>query len=121
MNNVYKDYRVPEAARRSRSKHRRGPAARRRQSAPLPRGTNPLRPHETLFWRPGAQWAVRQGDWRLVRYDQTLDTPGTTSVQARLKVTLPRLYNLAIDPGEAPDLATLHAEKTAELLRIWKA
>ncbi len=77
-------------------------------------------PHESLFWRLGEQWAVRQGDWKLVRYDQTLDTPGATSVPARLKVTPPRLYNLAADIGEIHDLAAEQSEKASELLAIWK-
>jgi arylsulfatase A-like enzyme len=78
-------------------------------------------PHDALFWRLGAQWAVRRGDWKLVQYDQTLDTPGAASAPARLKVSPPRLYNLADDRGEAHDLAASRPEKAAELLRAWKA
>ena len=40
-------------------------------------------PHDTLYWRLGGQAAVRRGDWKLVRYDGTVDTPGARSDAAR--------------------------------------
>jgi arylsulfatase A-like enzyme len=46
-------------------------------------------PHDSLFWRFGAQSAVRQGDWKLVK--QTGDPA--------------RLYDLSKDIGESRDLA----------------
>jgi arylsulfatase A-like enzyme len=88
---------------------------------PFLKGQAKSAPHETLYWRLGAQSAVRHGDWKLVRYDQTLDTPGATSVPGHLTVTPPRLYNLAQDPGEAHDLSASHAAKAAELLGLWTA
>jgi arylsulfatase A-like enzyme len=88
---------------------------------PFLKGQTKAAPHETLYWRLGEQWAIRQGDWKLVRYDDTLDTPGATSVPSRVKVTPPRLYNLAQDPGEAHDLAAENSSRTAELLSAWKA
>jgi arylsulfatase A-like enzyme len=88
---------------------------------PFLKGESSAVPHETLYWRLGEQWAIRQGDWKLVRYDDTLDTPGATSVPSRVKVTPPRLYNLAQDPGEAHDLAAENSSRTAELLSAWKA
>jgi arylsulfatase A-like enzyme len=88
---------------------------------PFLKGESGAVPHETLYWRLGEQWAIRQGDWKLVRYDDTLDTPGATSVPSRVKVTPPRLYNLAQDPGEAHDLSAENSPKTAELLNAWKA
>ena len=33
---------------------------------PFVTGANPARPHPTLYWRYGAQWAVRHGDLKLV-------------------------------------------------------
>jgi len=88
---------------------------------PFLKGENTKAPHENLYWRMGEQSAVRQGDWKLVRYDATLDTPGATSVASRVKVTPARLYNLAQDPGEAHDLAAKQPEKAAELLAAWKS
>jgi arylsulfatase A-like enzyme len=77
-------------------------------------------PHESLFWRLGPQHAIRKGDWKLVRYDATPDTPGAVS-NARSKVTPPRLYNLASDPGESDDRASKEPEKAAELARDYQA
>lgn len=78
-------------------------------------------PHQTLYWRLGAQWAIRQGDWKLVRYDRAVDTAGETSVAAHVNVTQPRLHNLASDPGEAHDVASTQPDKAAELLGVWRA
>jgi arylsulfatase A-like enzyme len=79
-------------------------------------------PHEALYWRLGEQSAIRRGDWKLVRYDRTVDEAGARSnPQAGIKVTVPRLYNLARDPGEAEDLASSHPEKVQELLAAWRA
>ncbi len=33
---------------------------------PFLTGKNTSRPHEVLYWRFGAQWAIRKGDWKLV-------------------------------------------------------
>ena len=71
-------------------------------------GANTARPHETLYWRFGEQWAIRKGDWKLVanRIDG-VDKP-------------PALYNLKDDIGEAKDLATAKPEKAKELQADWK-
>ncbi len=79
-------------------------------------------PHDALYWRLGQQTAVRRGDWKLVRYDRTVDeTTGQSDPQTEARVTQPRLYNLARDLGEKEDLATAHPEKVAELEALWKA
>src|SRR5262249_35713358 len=46
-------------------------------------GKNPGRPHETVYWRFGDQWAIRKGDWKLVA--------------PRIDGNKPRLINLAED------------------------
>jgi arylsulfatase A-like enzyme len=71
---------------------------------PYLEGQNKGRPHPTLYWRFGQQMAIRQGDWKLVKYDAT---PA-------------RLYNLAEDIGEANDLAGQKPEKTQELEKVWQ-
>lgn len=62
-------------------------------------------PHESLFWRFGKQWAIRQGDWKLVA--------------SRIDDNKPQLFNLADDIGEAKDLAAEQPEKVATLQAAW--
>jgi arylsulfatase A-like enzyme len=67
-------------------------------------GNKTERPHQTLYWRFGPQWAVHHGDFKLVK-GAGQDTPG--------------LYNLATDIGEKNDLAASDPAKVAELKGIW--
>lgn len=69
-------------------------------------GKNSARPHETLFWRFGEQWAIRKGDWKLVA--------------SRIDNNRPRLINLAQDIAEANDLSDKNPEKVKELLSDWR-
>ncbi len=55
-------------------------------------------PHDALFWRFGAQRAVRMGDWKLT------SVGGSTM-----------LFNLAKDIGEKNDLASQEADKLKQL------
>lgn len=57
-----------------------------------------------LFWRFGIQYAVRQGDWKLLK--PSIDDQ-------------PMLFNLAADPGEKNDLATKEPAKVKELQKLW--
>jgi len=70
-------------------------------------GTATGRPHDTLFWRFGEQWAVRKGDWKLV---VSKGGGGT-----------PELYDLANDVGEQSDRAAEEPAKVAELQRLYDA
>ncbi|RIK85622.1 MAG: sulfatase [Planctomycetota bacterium] len=77
-------------------------------------GENPAPPHEALYWRLGPQMAIRQGDWKLVRYNPAIDgEPG--------RATAAKLYNLAEDIGEQHDLAAAMPEKASELQAAWDA
>jgi arylsulfatase A-like enzyme len=76
-------------------------------------GEKPGAPHEALYWRFGAQMAIRRGDWKLVRYDQNAEGMQGTSPA--------RLYNLAADIGESADLATEHPDKVKSLQADWDA
>jgi arylsulfatase A-like enzyme len=65
-------------------------------------------PHQYLFWRTGGgkQFAIRAGDWKLVRQEGRAD----------------ELYNLAADLGEKSDLAGGHPEIVQRLdaaLKDW--
>lgn len=79
---------------------------------PYLRGEEDGAPHEALYWRFGRQMAIRQGDWKLVRYDATVDG-------MRGQFTEPKLYNLAADIGEANDLIDNESEKAAALQAAW--
>jgi arylsulfatase A-like enzyme len=72
---------------------------------PYVSGANRSRPHETLYWRYGPQWAVRKMDYKLV--------------VARGGGTEPELYDLAADLGEAKNLASSQPEKVKELQEVW--
>lgn len=70
-------------------------------------GKQAARPHETLYWRFGRQWAIRRGDWKLVQSN------GGSGV--------PELYDLATDLGESRDLASSQPDKVKELRAAWEA
>ena len=71
---------------------------------PLLEGKSDALPHEALYWRFGVQYAVRQGEWKLVK--PSLDDP-------------PHLFNLAQDVGENNDLAAAQPEKVKQLQGLW--
>jgi arylsulfatase A-like enzyme len=76
-------------------------------------GANVDAPHDALYWRFGDQMAIRQGDWKLVRYDATADGA------EKPVVTSAKLYNLADDIGEANDLFAAQPAKAQELQAAW--
>ncbi len=63
------------------------------------------RPHESLYWRFGEQWAVRKGDWKLVA--------------SAVDLNKPRLINLKDDVSEATDLSEKMPDKVKELKADW--
>lgn len=75
-------------------------------------GDRSAAPHETLYWRFGQQMAIRQGDWKLVRYDGRVDGMPNTITEAKL-------YNLNDDIGEERDLADENPAKAEELQAAW--
>ena len=72
---------------------------------PFVTGANPERPHQTLYWRYGPQWAVRHGDLKLV-----VSNGGSGK---------PELYDLSKDIGESRDLAAAQPAKVRELQALW--
>jgi len=62
------------------------------------------RPHESLFWRKGPSWAVRHGDWKLVKQGEGA----------------PMLFDMAKDGNETVDLASKSKARVAELLAMYK-
>lgn len=74
---------------------------------PFLRGDDSNRPHATMYWRFGEQWAVRHGDWKLV--------------VARGGSGSPELYNLAEDVGERNNLASREPARVLELQKLFDA
>ncbi|MBM3965275.1 MAG: sulfatase [Planctomycetes bacterium] len=72
---------------------------------PFLRGDDPRRPHTTMYWRFGEQWAVRHGDWKLV-----VSKGGSGS---------PELYNLAEDVGERNNLSSKETDRVLELQKLF--
>lgn len=75
---------------------------------PYLEGKDSRAPHEALYWRFGQQFAIRQGDWKLVRTDW----------EGKLGET--ELYNLAQDIGEKTNLAAKEPARFKELETAWK-
>lgn len=82
-------------------------------------GKNKERPHETLYWRFGPQWAIRKGDWKLVQATEEKLLPPVAL--PKIEVGPVHLYDLAKDISEANDLAERHPEKVKELRAAWEA
>jgi len=67
-------------------------------------------PHPVLHWQTGNQWAVRDGDWKLIVNAQGLD-PGDKTF----------LANLAADVGETKNLASEQPEIVSRLTALHEA
>jgi arylsulfatase A-like enzyme len=68
-------------------------------------GKKDIPPHDALYWRFGAQWAIRHGDWKLVAGNGG-DMQG-------------ELFNLAVDKDESKNLAAAEEDKVRELKSMW--
>jgi arylsulfatase A-like enzyme len=80
-------------------------------------------PHDALYWRLGNQMAVRQGNWKLVRYDPAVDSgarSGRGGANTGAAQTA-RLYDLAADIGEAKDLAAEQPQRVQQLTDLYQA
>jgi arylsulfatase A-like enzyme len=85
-------------------------------------GKNDKAPHDPLYWRfhfppknePVFKYAVRQGDWKLVKEAERHPERGFTGK------TWVRLYNLAVDPGETSDLREKEGARARALEALWQ-
>jgi arylsulfatase A-like enzyme len=68
-------------------------------------GRNTGTPHPALFWRFGDTWAVRMGDWKIVK---TWDNQE------------PQLFNIAEDISETVDRKGREPQRFDELSQAWK-
>lgn len=79
-------------------------------------------PHEALYWRFGEQFAVRMGDWKLVRSAAGGDAEVESGVIRRSvarDTNGAQLYHLGNDIGETTDLAAREPEKAKQLAAAW--
>ncbi len=83
-------------------------------------GKNPGAPHEVLYWRFGAQLAIRKGDWKLVKAPGMRTNPETWG-GGKASTDGAELYNLTQDIGEKNDLAAREPSKVRELAAAWNA
>ena len=79
-------------------------------------GEKPAAPHEFLYWRFGAQVAIRQGDWKLMKA-RTAGGIGANAGKATIESA--QLFNLRGDLAEKNDLAAKHPAKVKELAAAW--
>ncbi len=80
---------------------------------PALKGESATAPHEALFWKNQARWAIRSGDWKLVKSPKA--AAGSASTDGA------ELYNLKDDPGETKNLAAEHPDRTKTLAEQWTA
>ncbi len=71
---------------------------------PFLKGKDKGVPHKQLFWRFGRQWAMRDGDWKLMSMGDA-----------------PALYNLKNDIGESKDLSATETARLEKMTADWKA
>jgi arylsulfatase A-like enzyme len=76
-------------------------------------------PHSVLFWRLGPQWAVRMGNWKLVRPKDPSVKPTGPGPSSYGVMSKPWLIDLATDTGEEHDLSAEHPDKVKELQTAW--
>ena len=93
-------------------------------------GTNDDAPHDYLFWRADPNWAVRDGRWKLIRYNRSdlskQDHPGRLAPpeggwgndSPNGQITL--LYDLANDPSETVNFAAGRPDVVARLTEAWQ-
>jgi arylsulfatase A len=73
-------------------------------------------PHDVWHWALGDQWAVRQGNWKLLG-----NARDTSDRQEILRFDAPFLVNMADDPGEQSNVASAHPDLVAQLTEMHEA
>ena len=73
--------------------------------------------HEVSYWQLGKQWAVRQGDWKLI--GNPVD-PSASKVNLHFPKDSFFLSNLKSDISESKNLAEEFPEKVKELIGLYK-
>ncbi len=85
-----------------------------RSLVPVIRSATAPSPHDALQWKVGKQWAVRQGDWKLLH--DPID-PATTN-RPELFEQHWFLANIPADPSERTNVAAQHPDIVARLRQL---
>ena len=90
---------------------------------PYLRGEKTDAPHEALFWRFGEQFAVRMGDWKLVKAFGGAGEDGPANPRRAVAQSAEgaQLFHLGRDIGETTDLAATEPERVKQLAAAWNA
>jgi hypothetical protein len=83
---------------------------------PYFKGENKEPPHDALYWRFGAQMAIRMGDWKLTK---ALDEDSKFNRADKASADGSHLYNLKEDIGETNNLSDSNPEKVKALTEAW--
>ncbi|MBI1368006.1 MAG: sulfatase-like hydrolase/transferase [Planctomycetes bacterium] len=78
---------------------------------PYVTGENKERPHQTLYWKHGSNWAVRDGDMKLVAASDK-GSKGDTGEK-------PMLFDLSKDISETNDLAAARPDDVKRLQKMY--
>lgn len=82
------------------------------------------RPHQTLYWKNGTKWAVRDGDLKYV-VSSAPNAPKARQKKANAAArTIPvqsGLFHIPTDPGEKTDLSGQHPDKVQRLTQMYEA
>lgn len=70
-------------------------------------------PHDVLHWQHGDQWAVREGDWKLV-----VNGPASEHKGGQIPAEKTFLSNLSEDLSETKNLAKAHPDIVERLTRL---
>ena len=90
---------------------------------PYVTGENQDRPHQTLFWKNGSKWAVRDGDLKLVVGNLPISTRKNRNRRSPANQTSEQrgLYHVADDPSESNNVMTDYPEQVARLTQLYEA
>lgn len=83
---------------------------------PVIRAADAPSPHGVLHWVNGKSWAVREGDWKLIKHPQD-----TAQKKPLPKADDPWLSNLSLDQGEQKNFAKEHPDIVIKLTALHEA
>ena len=85
----------------------------------IERGESARSSQRPMFWKWQGNFAVRRGDWKLVKtHDYTRRKPTSQILQGPTSKQ-PQLFNLRKDPAEQHDLSDEHPRKVKELRTLY--